>query len=86
MRHIIDIVLPVRAVGKGSLPFHGQGLCTSYSSLTRSYRWPISGQEQPGCSFLKGSRKFNPPRSVTVQTWDLPTVLRALKSPPFEPL
>ncbi len=54
MRHIVDIVLPARAVGKGSLPFHAQGLCSSYSSLTRCYGWPIIGQEQPGCSFLEG--------------------------------
>ncbi len=46
-------VLPARAAGKG-FPFHAQGPCSSYSSLTRSYRWPISGQEQPGCSFLEG--------------------------------
>ncbi len=87
MRHIVDIVLPARAVGKGLLPFHTQGLCSSYSSLTRSYRWPISGQEQPGCGLdLKGSRRLNPPCPVTVPTWDLPTVLRALKGPHFEPL
>ncbi|XP_016117994.1 heat shock 70 kDa protein 12A-like [Sinocyclocheilus grahami] len=30
--------------------------------------------------------RLNPPRPITVPTWDLPTVLRALKSPPFEPL
>ncbi len=30
--------------------------------------------------------RLNPSRPVTVPTWDLPTVLRALKSPPFEPL
>ncbi len=36
--------------------------------------------------FLKGSRRLNLPRRFTVPTWDLPTVLRALKSPPFEPL
>ncbi len=29
---------------------------------------------------------MNPPRPCTVQPWDLPTVLRALKGPPFEPL
>ncbi len=46
--------------------------------------WSISGQEQPGCSFLKGSRRLNPPCPVTVPTWNLPTVLRALNSPPFE--
>ncbi len=75
-----------RAVGKGSLPLHAQGLCSSYSSLTCFYKWPISGQEKLSCSFLKGSRRLNPPCPVTVPTWDLPTVLRALKSPPFEPL
>ncbi len=36
--------------------------------------------------FLKGSRRLNLPRPVTFLTWDLPTVLRALKSSPFEPL
>ncbi len=34
---------------------------------------------------LKGSRRLSPPRLVTVPTWDLPTVLRALKIPSFEP-
>ncbi len=35
-------------------PLHAQGLCSSYSSLTYSYRWPISGQEQLSCFFLEG--------------------------------
>ncbi len=38
MWHIVDIVLPARAVGEGSLPFHAQGLCSRYSRLTHSYR------------------------------------------------
>ncbi len=29
---------------------------------------------------------MNPPRPHTVPPWDLPTVLRALEGPPFEPL
>ncbi len=29
---------------------------------------------------------MNPPRPRTVPPWDLPTVLRPLKGPPFEPL
>ncbi len=33
--------------------------------------------------FLKGYSRLNSPHPVTVPTWDLPTVLRALKSPPF---
>ncbi|KAL0165908.1 hypothetical protein M9458_037752, partial [Cirrhinus mrigala] len=36
--------------------------------------------------FLKGSRRMNPSRPHTIPTWDLSTVLRALKSSPFEPL
>ncbi len=36
--------------------------------------------------FLRGARRLKPPRPLTVTTWDLPTVLRALKVPPFEPL
>ncbi len=35
---------------------------------------------------MKVPRGLNPPRPVTVPTWDLPTVLRALKSPPLGPL
>ncbi len=37
-------------------------------------------------SFLKGSRRLNPPRPFTIPSWDLPTVLKALKGSPFEPL
>ncbi len=36
--------------------------------------------------FLQGARRMNPPRPRTVPPWDLPTILRALKGPPFEPL
>ncbi len=36
--------------------------------------------------FLQGTRRTNPPRPHTVPPWDLPTILRALKGPPFEPL
>ncbi len=52
--HIADIVFPARAVEKGSLPLHAQGLCSSYSSHTRSYTWPISGLEQLSFSFSEG--------------------------------
>lgn len=36
--------------------------------------------------FLKDSRQLHPPRPLTVHSWFLPTVLRALRSSPFEPL
>lgn len=36
--------------------------------------------------FLRGARRLNPPRPNTVPSWDLSTVLKALRGPPFEPL
>ncbi len=50
-----------------------------------AFHAPIEGQSV-GVRFLKGARRLNPPRPLIVPTWDLPTVLRALKGPPFEPL
>ncbi len=51
---------------------------------------PIDGQSVGRNNLVvhlfKGSRRLNPPCPVTVPTWDLPTALRAPKSPPFEPL
>ncbi len=55
-----------------------------------AFHAPIAGQsvgrDNSVVRFLKGARRLNPPRPLTVPTWDLPTVLRALKGPPFEPL
>ncbi len=36
--------------------------------------------------FLRGARRLNPPRPHLVPSWDLPSVLTALKEEPFEPL
>ncbi len=68
------------------LSLHAQGLCSSYSSLTCSYSGPVCGQEQPSCSFPKRIQEAEPPCPFTTPTLDLPTVLRALKGPPFEQL
>ncbi len=46
----------------------------------------LVGRDNSVVHFLKGDKRLNPPRPLTVPTWDLPTVLRALKGPPFEPL
>ncbi len=46
----------------------------------------IAGRDNSVVRFLRGAKRLNPPRPLTVPTWDLPTVLRALKGPPFEPL
>ncbi len=55
-----------------------------------AFHAPIAGQsvgrDNSVVHFLKGARRLNPPRPLTVPTWDLPTVLRALKGPPFDPL
>ncbi len=55
-----------------------------------AFHAPIAGQsvgrDNSVVRFLKGARRLNPPRPLTVPTWDLPTVLRALKGPAFEPL
>ncbi len=55
-----------------------------------AFHAPIAGQsvgrDNSVVCFLKGDRRLNPPRPLTVPTWDLPTVLRALKGPPFEPI
>ncbi len=36
--------------------------------------------------FLRGARRLNPPRPHLVPSWDLPSVLAALRGAPFEPL
>ncbi len=36
--------------------------------------------------FLRGARRLNPPRPYLVPSWDLPSVLSALRGAPFEPL
>ena len=36
--------------------------------------------------FLRGARRLNPPRPLSIPSWDLSLVLSALQRPPFEPL
>ncbi len=42
------------------------------------------GQDSAVTRFLRGARRIND-RPRTVSPWDLPTILRALEGPPFEP-
>ncbi len=44
------------------------------------------GRDSAVVQFLPGARRMNPLRPRTVPPWDLHTILRALKGPPFEPL
>ncbi|XP_057175774.1 uncharacterized protein LOC130545349 [Triplophysa rosa] len=60
----------VAAIAASHAPIAGQGV----------------GKNDLVIRFLKGSRRLRPPRPLTVLIWDLPTVLRALKGPSFEPL
>ncbi len=46
----------------------------------------LLGRNTSVVCFLRGAKRLNPPRPLTVPTWDLPSVLRALNGPPFEPL
>lgn len=61
-----------------------------YVAAISAFHAPIAGQSVGRNSlivhFLRGSRRLKPPRPLTVPTWDLHTVLGALKGPPFEPL
>ncbi|KAI2650071.1 Transposon Ty3-G Gag-Pol polyprotein [Labeo rohita] len=61
-----------------------------YVAAIAASHTPIAGQSigrnNLVVRFLKGSRRMNPSRPHTIPTWDLSTVLRALKSSPFEPL
>ncbi len=61
-----------------------------YASAIAALHFHISGcsvgRDSTVITFLRGTRRMNPPRPRTVPPWNLPTVLRALKGPPFEPL
>lgn len=61
-----------------------------YVAAIAAFHAPIAGQSVGRHSlivrFLRGARRLKPPRPLTVPTWDLHTVLGALKGPPFEPL
>ncbi len=61
-----------------------------YPAAIAAFHAPIAGQSVGRNSavvqFIRGARRMNPPRPRTVPPWDLPTVLRALKGPPVEPL
>ncbi len=61
-----------------------------YAAAIADFHAPIAGRsvgrDRAVTQFLRGVRRMNPPHLRTVPPWDLPTVLRALKGPPFEPL
>ncbi|KAI2660631.1 ORF V: Enzymatic polyprotein [Labeo rohita] len=79
-------VFPPELLDKGRSP----STLKVYVAAIAASHAPIAGQSigrnNLVIRFLKGSRRMNPSRPHTIPTWDLSTVLRALKSSPFEPL
>ncbi len=64
-----------------------------YVAAIAAFHAPIAGRsvgrdggQSAVTQFLRGARRMNPLYPCTVPPWDLPTVLRTLKGPPFEPL
>ncbi len=69
---------------KGRTPFTLKFYVTAIAASHAPIDGQSVGRNNLVVRFLMGPRRLNPPLPVTVPTWDLPTVLRALKSPPFE--
>ncbi len=69
---------------------HSSSTINVYVAAIAAFHAPIAGlsvgRDSAVIQFLRGARRMNPPRTRTVPSCDLPTALRALKYPPFEPL
>ncbi len=69
---------------------HSHSTLKVFIAAIAAFHAPIAGQlvgrDNSVDRFLRGAKRLNPPRPLNVATWDLPTVPRALKGPPFEPL
>ncbi len=68
---------------------HSSSTIKVYAAAIAAFDAPITGRLvgiDAVIQFLRGDRRINPPRPRTVPPWYLPTVLRALKGPPFEPM
>ncbi len=61
-----------------------------YVAAVSAYHDPVEGKSVGKHNlvvrFLRGARRFNPPRPPSLPSWDLALVLRALITAPFEPL
>ncbi len=71
--------------GCGTLPFSTDGkiYAAAIAAFHASIAGWLVGRDSAVIQFLRGARRMNPPHPRTVPSWDLPTVLRALKGPPF---
>ncbi len=74
---------------RGPFPFHkgrSPSMLKVYAAAIAASHAPIAGQSVGRHKLVVHFLRLNLPRSPTVPAWDLPTVLRALKGSPFEPL
>ncbi len=85
LRSVSGSVISARDAGQTAL-IHYQSLHGSYSGFPRPIAGRSVGRESVVIKVLRGARRMNPPRPRTVPLWDITTILRALKGPPFEPL
>ncbi len=71
--------------GCGTLPFSTDGkiYAETIAAFHASIAGWLVGRDSAVIQFLRGARRMNPPHPRTVPSWDLPTVLRALKGSPF---
>lgn len=67
-------------------PIHSQGVCGGYCGISHPCYSQLVGRNDLAVKFLMGARRLNLPRPHTVPTWDLSTVLRALRSSCFRQL
>ncbi len=56
------------------------------NTITSAYHGKSLGKHDLVIRFLRGARRLNPARPHLVPSWDLPSVLSALKGDPFVPL
>ncbi len=77
-------LFPARWVGAKAVSLHPQSVCRRYCRTARCSK--SVGKHDLVVRFLRGARRLNPPRPHLVPSWDLPSVLTALKEEPFEPL
>lgn len=67
---------------------HASSTLKVYVAAIAATHAPMSdlsiGKHDLVVKFLRGAKRLKPPRPCSVLSWDLSTVIRALRGPPFE--
>ncbi len=79
-------LFPARWVGAKAVSLHPQSVCCHYSAHHGAVDGKFVGKHDLVIRFLRGARRLNHLCPDLVPSWDLPSVLAALKEEPFEPL